>query len=94
MPLVTCREPEGAFYVMMNIKKLIGKTFEGKVITGAQSVAELMLDYAGAAPVPCEAFGAPEYLRFSYAIAMDEIMGGLDRIEDFLKKFLLQKKEY
>ena len=86
MPYVTCREPEGAFYVMMNIKKLIGKSYEGKVITSAQSAAELFLEHANSAPVPGEAFGAPEYMRFSYAISMEDITKGLDKIENLLKK--------
>jgi aspartate aminotransferase len=85
MPYVSCREPEGAFYVMMNIKKLIGKSCAGKTITGAQSAAELFLEHAGAAAVPGEAFGAPDYIRFSYAISPEDIERGLDRIEGFLK---------
>ena len=86
MPFVSCREPEGAFYVMMNVKKLIGKTIAGKIVTGAQTMAEIFLDHANSAPVPCEAFGAPEYLRFSYAISMDDITQGLDSIEALLKQ--------
>jgi aspartate aminotransferase len=84
MPLVSALAPEGAFYVMMNVKKVFGKTYNGKKITSAQTFAEVLLEAASAAVVPGEAFGADDYLRLSYAISTEDIPRGLDSIEKVL----------
>ncbi len=82
---VSCIMPEGAFYVMMNIEKLIGKTMYGTKINNDDDFASLFLTKALVAIVPCSGFGMPNYLRWSYATSMDNIKKGMDRLEDFLK---------
>ena len=82
---VSCLEPHGAFYVMMNIKKLIGKEFYGHVITGSDDFAELFLEKQLVAVVPGSGFAAEGYVRWSYATSMENIKRGLDRLEAFLK---------
>ena len=86
MPLVSALMPEGAFYVMMNVKKVFGKSFNGKKIASAQTFAEVLLEAASAAVVPGEAFGADDYLRLSYAISLSDIKRGLDGIEKVLQQ--------
>ena len=86
MPLVSALMPEGAFYVMMNVSKVFGKSFNGKQITSAQAFAEILLEAASAAAVPGEAFGADDYMRLSYAISIEDIKRGLDSIEKVLKQ--------
>jgi len=83
---VSCTMPQGAFYIMMNIEKLIGKTIAGTVITGSDAFAEAFLNVAKVALVPGKGFGADNYLRWSYATSMENIKEGLDRLEKFLKK--------
>lgn len=85
MPGVSCLEPEGAFYVMMNIQKLFGRTIEGKQINTSDDFAELLLEKAKVAVVPGTGFGTEFHVRLSYATSMDHIQTGLDRIEKFLK---------
>lgn len=82
---VSCTTPDGAFYVMMNIKNLIGKVYNGQKIGGSLSFADLVLQ-EGVAVVPGVAFGADLYVRLSYAISREDISEGLDRIEKFIKK--------
>lgn len=82
---VSCLEPHGAFYVMMNIKKLIGKAFYGHIITGSDDFAELFLEKQLVAVVPGSGFAAEGYVRWSYATSMENIKRGLDRLEAFLK---------
>lgn len=82
---VSCTKPQGAFYVMMNISALKGKTFYGREITTAMDLSEMLLDKAKLAVVPCEGFGNGNYVRWSYATSMDNIKEGLDRLEKFLK---------
>ncbi|MCG8501763.1 MAG: pyridoxal phosphate-dependent aminotransferase [Firmicutes bacterium] len=81
---VSCSKPQGAFYVMMNIKNILGKSFYGKVVTNADEFAEMLLEKANVALVPGAGFGAEGYVRLSYAISMENIKEGLDRIEKFL----------
>lgn len=81
---VSCLKPEGAFYVMMNIEKLIGCTFGGMEITGSDSFAKAFLEQGLVAVVPCSGFGAPNFVRWSYATSMENIKAGLDRLEKFL----------
>lgn len=81
---VSCLNPEGAFYVMMNIEKLIGRTFGGIRITGSDDFAKAFLEQGLVAVVPCSGFGAPNFVRWSYATSMENIKAGLDRLEKFL----------
>ena len=86
LPGVSCLMPKGAFYVMMNIKRLIGKSVNGKTITGSNSFAEILLDEALVSVIPCSDFDSDEHVRWSYATSMENIVEGLDRLEEFLKK--------
>ena len=81
---VSCIKPEGAFYVMMNIKRLLGIQLHGVEIKNADDFASQFLKYGKVAVVPCTGFGAPEFVRWSYATSMDNIKAGLDRLERFL----------
>lgn len=81
---VSCKMPMGAFYVMMNISALLGKTIAGKVINSADDFAELFLEKSLVAVVPGTGFCAPEFVRWSYATSMENIKEGLDRLEKFL----------
>ena len=82
---VSCIKPEGAFYVMMNISKVFGKELFGHVIQDADDFGNLFLKYGKVAVVPGTGFGAPDFIRWSYATSMENIKAGLDRLEKFLK---------
>lgn len=84
IPGVSCIKPEGAFYVMMNLKQLIGKTIQGVEITNDDVFADVFLKKGLVAVVPGSGFGAPNFVRWSYATSMDNIKEGLDRLEKFL----------
>ncbi len=77
---LSCRKPEGAFYVMVNIEKLIGKEVDGQVIENSMGFAQYLLDSAHVAVIPGSGFGFENYIRLSYATSMDNIIKGLDRI--------------
>lgn len=83
---ISCLKPQGAFYVFPNISKLLGKTYKGRLIEDSISLAELLLDEAKIAVVPGSAFGADNHLRLSYAVSMENIAKGLDRLEEFAEK--------
>ena len=65
MPGISCLKPQGAFYVMMNISELLGKTLYGQVINSADDFGDLFLKKGLVCIVPCTGFGAPEFLRWS-----------------------------
>lgn len=82
---VSCLKPQGAFYVMMNMKSFIGKTMYGQIIHSDEEFAKLFLEKGLVATVPCTSFAAPGYIRWSYATSMEQIDKGLDRLEEFIK---------
>ena len=85
VPGVSCIKPEGAFYVMMNIGQLIGKEIHGTVIHDGDDFADAFLKHGLVAVVPGSGFGAPDFVRWSYATSMANIDAGMDRLEAFLK---------
>lgn len=84
IPGVSCIVPEGAFYVMMNIDKLKGRTLGGRIIRDGDDFAMAFLEKGLVAVVPCSGFGAPDFVRWTYAASMENIREGLDRLEKFL----------
>ncbi len=82
---VSCKKPQGAFYVLMNISQLKGHKLAGKTIETSDDFAEVLLNEAKVAVVPCSGFGADDFVRWSYAVSLDTIKEGLDRVEKFLK---------
>ena len=85
MPGVTCFKATGAFYVFPNFSGIYGKSFNGKMIGNSTEFAAYLLEDAKVAIVPGVAFGADKYARLSYAVSMENIRKGMDRIEAALK---------
>jgi aspartate aminotransferase len=80
IPGVTCAAPEGAFYMFPNVSQHLGRP--GRAAdTG--TLAKELLEKAHVAVVAGDAFGAPGYLRLSYATSMERIEEGLRRMERF-----------
>lgn len=81
---VSCVNPKGAFYVFPNFSSYYGKSFQGKTIKDSVALADYFLDEAKVASVPGAAFGADDFVRFSFATSMDVIREGMQRIKDAL----------
>jgi len=86
MPYLTCIEPQGAFYLFVNMGETFSRKFRGIPVENGDRLAELLLEHYRVALVPGRGFGAPEYARLSYATSMDNIRAGLERLESFLKE--------
>ncbi len=82
---VSCIKPDGAFYVMLNISEFKGKTLGGRVIGDGDDFSMAFLEKGHVAAVSCTGFGAPDFLRLTYAASMESIEKGMDRLEKFLK---------
>ena len=85
MPLVSCIEPMGAFYVFVDAGEVLDKSYQGEKVGTVARMAEILINEYNTAVVPCADFGFDDHLRLSYAISIEQIEKGLDRIESFLK---------
>jgi len=84
IPGVTCAEPGGAFYAFPDVSAhLRGPNAIAKDTT---ELATLLLDKARVALVAGDAFGAPGYLRLSYATSIERIDEGLARLNHFFSR--------
>ena len=81
IPGVTCNAPAGAFYAFPNISAHFNSEMPDDVVA-----SKLLLEREHVAVVPGTAFGAPGYVRLSYATSMDRIDEGLQRIARFFGK--------
>jgi aspartate aminotransferase len=85
IPGITCEWPGGAFYAFPNVSSYLG---EGKhaIAKSCTDLSKLLLEKAHVALVPGEAFGAPGFLRLSYATSIERIDEGLRRLEKFFSR--------
>lgn len=79
-------EPEGAFYIMINIDKCLGQKINGQKIENSMDFSSKLLEYEKVAVIPGKAFGLDNYIRVSYATSMELIEKGLKRINKFIDK--------
>lgn len=79
MPGVTCRKPQGAFYVLPCVQEICARMGRG---TTDVEVSTYLLEKGRVATVPGTAFGAPGYIRLSYATSMRNVEEGLKRVAE------------
>lgn len=86
LPGVSCEMPKGAFYAFADFTGLLGKPLgkNGTVCENTVQLAALILDEVHVAAVPGEGFSAPGYIRFSYALADDDLAEGMRRLKEWL----------
>ncbi len=82
---VVCSEPKGAFYLLCDVSSFYGKEFQGTKIEGSLSFADCALKM-GVAVIPGIAFGDDNCIRLSYAISIDDIKEGLERLKKFMEE--------
>lgn len=85
MPYLSCLEPKGAFYVFVDCSEVVGKKYRGQKIEDAAVLADILLSDFNVAVVPCADFGFEDHMRLSYAISMEQIEKGLERIKELMK---------
>src|SRR3712207_1450508 len=79
IPGVRCESPEGAFYAFPSFEGVLGRDTGGRTPATTLELAEVILEDAKVAVVPGEAFGAPGYMRLSFALADDDLVEGVSR---------------
>lgn len=83
---ISALKPEGAFYLFVDVSGLKGKALEGRRIENAADFASMLIEKKLVAAVPCADFGAPDHIRLSYAISLESIKKGMDRIEELISE--------
>ncbi len=84
---ITCRVPEGAFYVFPSCKGVIGKVDEmNNKISNDEEFTTSLLEHAGVAVVQGSAFGLEGYFRISYATSDENLKNACVRMREFLSK--------
>lgn len=83
---VSCLEPLGAFYAFPNVSAHLGKKIGEREILTPSDLAAYLLEEARVAVVAGEPFGSDQHIRLSFALSIEEIEKGLDRIEEALEK--------
>jgi aspartate aminotransferase len=81
---VHCRRPEGAFYVLPNVKGLLGRTYKGAPLTSSMQLSEILLNDFRVAAMPGAPFGVEGYLRMSFATSREQLRKGLDRFKELV----------
>lgn len=79
-------EPQGAFYAFASVEELLGRSYNGSVANTSAQLAEILLNEIHVAAVPGEAFHAPGYMRFSYALSDSDLTEGMDRLEKLINE--------
>ena len=82
---VTFPQPDGAFYMFLNVSNYYGTTYKGRKIDGSMTFADCLLDH-GVAVIPGLPFGDDNSIRLSYAVSEKDILEGFIRIKDFLSQ--------
>jgi aspartate aminotransferase len=84
MPGFRCSVPGGAFYAFPNVQGALGRTYRARRVDTSLDLATYLLEEAHVALAQGEAFGAPGYLRLSYATSLEHIDEGMRRMADAL----------
>jgi aspartate aminotransferase len=84
LPGVRVIRPTGTFYIFANFSSYYGRAYDDQVIGGSLDLSAYLMDKVHLAVVPGVAFGEDNCLRFSFAISMEQIDQGMDRLSEAL----------
>lgn len=84
MKYISAIKPQGAFYLFVDISEVLNKSYEGKQVGDVDNLAKILIENYQVAVISCDDFGFADHIRLSYAISMEAIKKGLDRIDAFL----------
>lgn len=86
---VDCVPPQGAIYLSLRLD-LVGRTLDGRTVADNEAIRQILLDQAGLAVVPFQAFGLREdtgWFRISVgAVGLDDIENAFPRVRALLQR--------
>ena len=85
IPYIEALEPEGAFYIFVDLSNILTKEHKGEKVENAEHAAKILLEDYKVVVIPCADFGSPNFLRLSYAISKEAIEKGMDRVQKFVE---------
>ena len=88
IPMISCTEPDGAFYVFPQVDKYFGKKYKTEVLKDADELSMYLLNTVHVSVVSGKAFGEPRCIRLSFATSMKNIEEGFKRIKVGLEKLV------
>ena len=88
IPMISCTEPDGAFYVFPQVDKYFGKKYKTEVLKDADELSMYLLNTVHVSVVSGKAFGEPRCIRLSFATSMKNIEEGFKRIKGGLEKLV------
>ncbi len=80
IPYISALKPQGAFYFFVDVSGLLERSWQGRKIGTAAGLADILINHFDTAVIPCGDFGFDDHIRLSYAISLEQISKGLDRI--------------
>ncbi len=86
IPGVRCPLPDGAFYAYPSLEGVLGRTLRGRTPATSAELCQFILEEAGVAIVPGEAFGTPRFARLSYALGDTDLVEGVRRLGALLSE--------
>lgn len=84
VPQFKVYEPDGAFYLWVNIKGALGKKHKGEIVNSSHQFGKILLEEYFVATVPGEEFGEPGFMRLSFAIDSARFNQAVDRMKTFI----------
>lgn len=84
IPHISALEPQGAFYMFVDVSELLNMSYKGEKIKDVSRLASILIEDYNVAVIPCADFGFDDHIRLSYAISMEAIKKGIERIKQFV----------
>lgn len=79
-------EPDGAFYLWVDVHKVLGKSYCGVDVVTSKDFCQVLLEKIFVATVPGEEFGNPGFMRLSFAIGAERMAEAIGRIKKMLSE--------
>ncbi len=84
--------PRGSFTLFFNVKPFLKAKVNGHAITTSDEMVDFFLNEHNVAMVPGSSFGAPHWIRLSYACSMEELQKGVRRLHNGFAELAAAKK--
>jgi aspartate aminotransferase len=86
IPQLRVIEPQGAFYLWVEMKSLYGKSFKGQKIASSKDFADILLNQFYVATVPGNECGTDGYLRLSFACTEPQMKEAIQRMASCIEQ--------
>lgn len=86
IPQFKVYEPDGAFYLWVDVRNVLGKSYAGVKVTTSKEFCQVLLEKIFVATVPGEEFGNPGFMRLSFAIGTERMNEAIQRIRKLLSE--------